>query len=292
MNTPIREPAVAGRFFPGDERGCRKEVRSLSPDDMALTPGAKRVCGGIVPHAGWLFSGRVAAEVLRAISLSAEPRTYVVFGAMHRTWGVRTLLYPRGAWSTPLGTIDVDEELASAVAGACLQVAEDEAAHRDEHSIEVQLPFIQEYSPGARFVPLLVPSTPEAVEVGRCIGEAVGRLGNVVFVGSSDLTHYGPRYGFTPQGTGEEALRWAKEVNDRRLIDLLREMDAEQTVERARKEMSACGAGALAATIAACRESGATQGRLLTHTTSAEVVRRIGGGLEDDAVGYAGVVFE
>ena len=117
------------------------------------------------------------------------------------------------------------------------------------------------------------------------------RLGrHVGYLGSTDLTHYGPRYQFTPHGVGPEGLRWAKDVNDRRMLDVMIELREEDAVREAAEHRNACGAGAVAATIAACKAGGANRALVLAHTTSNEVLRARYGDMED-AVGYAGVVF-
>ena len=143
--------------------------------------------------------------------------------------------------------------------------------------------------PDSKFLPILVPPVETAVEIGDAVAGTVAAYGsNAVFVGSTDLTHYGPGYGMTSHGQGPEGIAWAKEVNDRRMIDLMVNLEADGVVPEASEHGNACGAGAIAATIAAVKHLGATRGVLLAHTSSAEVMRSPGA---QDAVGYAGVVF-
>lgn len=291
-----RMPAVAGQFYPASPDDCRAQAaaclgaRPMDGEPVAL-PSEVHLVGGIVPHAGWICSGAVAGEVVSRLAARQETDTFVIFGAAHRRIGPQAAVYARGGWDTPLGTAAVDEELAAAIttAGAPLQANAD--AHEDEHSIEVQVPLIQGASPGTRILPIVVPPMPGSPEVGRAVARAAERLGRrVVFLGSTDLTHYGPWYHFTPHGAGEEGVRWAKEVNDRRMLDLMVRMEAERIVPEAAASRNACGAGAVAATVAAAREAGATAGYLLRHTNSNETLR----GRQrdtDNAVGYAGVVF-
>lgn len=256
-----------------------------------LAAGTEELIGGIVPHAGWMCSGAVAVEVLRELIRRPGIETFVVFGAAHRLGSDRAALYGQGAWSTPLGEIAIDEDLASAVLSAAADVRENEQPHLIEHSIEVQLPFIQHLAPTARFLPILVPHLAAGPAIGMAVAEQARLLQReVAFVGSTDLTHYGPRYGFTPQGLGPAGLQWAKEVNDREMIDLVCAMKADEVAARARRHQNACGGGAVAATIAACRRCGATRGVLLRHTTSREVLADRYGEMSD-AVGYAGIAF-
>jgi MEMO1 family protein len=294
-----RTPIVAGQFYPASEQECREDVQACLAEAEATNveapdaePGLPAVLvGGIVPHAGWICSGAVAAQVMQALCRQGGIQTFVVFGAAHRLAVTRAALWGPSPWESPLGEIEIDRELASAVGSACPDVEESLRAHELEHSIEVQLPFIQHLAPGAMLMPILVPPTAPGPRIGTMVAEQVRDLGRrVVFVGSTDLTHYGPRYSFTPKGAGESGLTWARQVNDRRMIDLICRLDADAVVPEAKRNQNACGAGAIAATIAACRRAGASRGVLLRHTTSEEVLRDRGGRM-GDAVGYAGIVF-
>ncbi len=309
----IREPAVAGMFYPDDASGCLKSVeqcmrRALDPiprSDFprAIAPSGRvgRIIGGVVPHAGWVCSGAVAARVIERIArqhaqASAtsgnQPLTVVIFGAVHVPHGPRPSIYPSGAWRTPLGLAAVDDELSDALITESRLLDPAPQAHRHEHSIEVEVPFIQHLLPDARIIPVMTPPAEGAVELGAAVGEICRAGGaNVIFLASTDLTHYGPSYGFTPQGVGSDGLRWAKEVNDRRMIDLMLALRSESAVAEAKSNQNACGAGAIAATIAACRTCGATRAELLEHTTSHEVLSAIRPERPRDAVGYAGLVF-
>jgi len=285
----IRNPAVAGQFYPADSDACRSEVTAcLEPPREFRAATSTRLVGGIVPHAGWICSGAVAGEVITAFR-DAEVETFVVFGAVHRVSRPEASVDARGAWRTPLGTMPIDEELAAAALDATGLVIEDAASHAVEHSIEVQLPFLQTVQPAARLLPVGVPPFEQAPAVGTAVADQVRRLGRrVVFIGSSDLTHYGPRYGFMPAGTGRHALHWAK-ANDRRIIELCLKLQAECVVPETRDHHNACGGGAIAATLAAARASGATEGVLVRHTSSAEILREQFGPTAD-AVGYAGIL--
>ena len=299
----LRNPAVAGHFYPDASEDCREEIESLlsisAPGQTAASlpspwPDNVEPVGGIVPHAGWICSGALAGQVLRSLVArpdAGRPETVVLFGAAHRPASAMAALFSRGAWETPLGSMEIDEDLASAILGASDEVEDDPDAHRLEHSIEVQLPILRYLAPEIRILPILVPHVAPAPVVGRVVAEQAAMIGRrVVLVGSTDLTHYGPRYGFLPKGSGPQGLSWAKDVNDRRILDLICRMDADQVGPEARQHQNACGSGAVAATIAACRRTGAVRGLVLRHTTSAEV---LGGrfGPMSDAVGYAGVVF-
>lgn len=282
----IREPSVAGMFYPADVATCRRELTAYLRQ-ASIPKEIGPVLGGLVPHAGWRYSGPTAAHLFAAVDQA--PETVVLFGAVHR-WGVSApSVYPDGAWRTPLGDCLVDSELAQAVQSIPgTSVVASRQAHAGEHSIEVQIPFVQYAFPEARILPVATPPTRQAIQAGHDMAQAIQALGRrTLVVASSDLTHYGPRYGMAPAGVGERALAWAK-TNDRRLLEQILAMDALRVLRVAAEEQSACGAGAIAAAIACTADLGATKNVLLHHTTSHEVMPM---GRPSDFVGYAAVAF-
>lgn len=286
---PVRQPAVAGQFYPGDRRSCVRMIEECLPAEPPPDL-PEHIVAGLVPHAGWVFSGAVAAKVFAAIHAGGTPDTFFLLSAMHR-WSVpRSAVYARGRWVTPLGEIEVDEELATGVLEAAADLLMDAPeAHAGEHSAEVQVPFIQYLFPQAKIVPILIPPDETAVHVGEVIGQTISAAGRpIAVVGTTDLTHYGRSYyGFAPAGTGERALEWVR-ANDRRVIDLVLDMRAEDIIPETAAHHNACGGGAVAATVAAARTLGTREGRLLEYTTSHEVLPR---GPATDFVGYAAIIF-
>lgn len=284
----VREPAVAGSFYPADERGCRESLdRCFEGATAAAVEG--RIVGGVLPHAGWICSGRIAARVFATIGARRSPKTVVLLGAVHRVKGWEGALFANGRWETPLGAIDIDERLADRVLSHTNAIVDDPYAHEPEHSIEVEVPFVQRMWPGAKLLPIMVPPSDRAAEIGDAVGRTLAAYDyDAVVLASSDLTHYGERYRFTPEGGDERGLDWAKTVNDRRVIDLMLAMDAKRIVPETNTRRNACGGGAIAATIAACAAVGADRAVLLDHATSRETM---GVMQERNAVGYAGIVF-
>jgi AmmeMemoRadiSam system protein B len=288
-----RKPVVAGQFYPGQHDSCLNAIYECLESASLSEQLPETIVAGIVPHAGWTFSGGLAALVFSAIKQRHEKvNAFIIFGAAHGYFGVSPAVSDRGVWTTPLGEIVIDEELADAVLNTG-QAVSDPSAHLCEHSIEVQVPFVQHLFPGAKIVPILVPPTEQAVELGTRVGEIVGKQAGkkIVCVGSTDLTHYGPRYGFAPMGTGKNALEWAKNVNDKKFIDLTLKLKPDELLEGAIKDSSACGPGAASATVAAAKKLGCKRGQLLGHTTSNEIMLRKMGTTSADAVGYAGIIF-
>lgn len=287
---PVRQPVVAGRFYPASRGRIRQELEQYLPDEPPDVDLPVPIVAGIVPHAGWAFSGPIALKVYAAIQSQFIPETVVLVSAMHSAATDSPSVFGHGAWLTPLGQIPVDEALAEAVLekgrDTFIQAPE---AHSGEHSGEVQVPMIQYMFPDAQLLPIMMPPSHQAVPAGRIIGEVSSAADKrVVVIGTTDLTHYGARYyGFAPAGTGPDALEWVRE-NDQRVIDLMENMRAEEVLQETRVNRNACGGGAIAATVAAARVMGAEKGVLLEHTTSHEIEPR---GPATDFVGYAALVF-
>ncbi len=288
-----RKPIVANQFYPGQHDSCIDEINRCLDErtiDVALP---EVIVAGIVPHAGWMFSGSLAAMVFSAILQQHEKvHTFVIFGAAHGYFGPAPAVYDKGFWETPLGEIAVDEELAEAVLSDGPAIA-DQRAHTNEHSIEVQIPFIQYLFAGAKILPIIVPPAGQSIELGTKIGELICEQDTkkIVCIGSTDLTHYGRRYGFAPMGMGADALKWASNVNDKRFIESALKMEPQRILASAAENCNACGAGAAAATVAAAKKLGSTQGLLLAHTNSSEQMFRKMGTTSTESVGYAAMVF-
>lgn len=272
-------------WYPGREAACRKRiVEFLTERPPARAVG--RLHGGIVPHAGWTFSGALACQVFATLAGSgATPETVILLGG-HLGPGSGSWIITRGTWPTVLGDLAIDEELATAIAaGAGLKPTLPDR-YQPDNTIELQLPFVRYFFPEARLVAAGVPASGRAVDVGRHAVSAARDLGrDVVAIGSTDLTHYGPNYGFSPQGSGPKAVRWVKETNDRRATDLMQALEAETLRVEALEQHFCCCPGATAAALSAARELGAEKGDLLDTLTSYDVHPG------SSFVGYAAVVF-
>lgn len=287
----IRLPVYAGSFYESSTGSCRHHVERLL--GSASLPGdlPAALCGGLVPHAGWMYSGAVAARTFKALAQGSPLETVVLFGADHRGVARRGEVFACGVWETPLGEVFIDEPLARAIlaSGAGLRV--NPQAHAQEHSLEVQVPFLQFLSPAVKIVPITVPPTEAAVEIGRAVGRTLAQQSPAArVVGSTDLTHHGGHFG-SPGGHGAAGEAWARK-NDRRMLDLVEAMKAGEVISEAQTHENACGAGAIAATIAACQALGAHRGILLHYTNSYQIVHaQYPQEPDDTSVGYASVVF-
>jgi MEMO1 family protein len=267
----LRLPAVSGRFYPSDSVELAAVVRAHT----FTAPGTQllRVQACLVPHAGYLYSGHVAGAVLSRIVL---PPKILILGVRHFPHGQQMAILSRGAWRTPLGDALIDEGLAQALTAACPLLREDSVAHSTEHSLEVQLPFLQTLAPGFVFVPLALGTVrfEELVTVGEAIGRVLAASREkMLLLASSDLNHY----------EDDATTR----VKDRKAIDKLLAMDARGLYDICRNEqISMCGLGPAVAMLTALRGLGATQAELVRYATSAEV-----SGDKSAVVGYAGMIF-
>ncbi len=281
----LRPADFAGSWYPGGEAECRKAIETFSREAVPCPAGNGPIVGGIVPHAGWFYSGSIACNVVRCLGDQGEYDTCLVFGGhLHAASANHTMA--EGAWETPLGPLEMDSEVANALINEYAFSIETVARYDEDNTIELQLPFIKYFLPGTKIVPMRLPPVPLSLHIGRRAAEICVEKGRRTLVlGSTDLTHYGYNYGFVPRGTGETALNWVKKENDRRIVDLMRGMDAKGVIEEASISHNACCSGAAAAAISAARELGALKGRTLVYKTSYDVRPN------DSFVGYTGILF-
>ncbi|NPA48092.1 MAG: MEMO1 family protein [Thermococci archaeon] len=287
----IRYPAAAGSFYPSDE--SLREMLGEFFRDIGEEGDSRRVTAGVAPHAGYVFSGYTASRTYRAMFEDGLPETFVILGPNHTGLGSPIAVYPEGKWITPLGEIEVDSEMARAVAKLSGIADLDELAHQYEHSVEVQLPFIQYLAELAgkevRIVPIALGIQDEEVseDLGRAIFEASRELNrDVVVVASTDFMHYGRMYGYVPFTAKAEELPHRIREWDFRLIRRILDFDVDGLFRELREmRHTMCGPGAVGAAMVYSRLAGAVEAELLHYTTSYEVSRNT-----DAIVGYASVV--
>ena len=264
----MRRPAVAGSFYPRQPEELKEELEAAFSGASGSDP--LPILGAVVPHAGYIYSGAVAAEVYARLP---QRETFVLIGPNHRGLGLPVAL-SRDSWVTPLGTVECDHELADALVGSIIEV--DESAHLHEHSLEVQIPFLQYRFSGFKILAIAMGLQDEetAMEVGEAVGEAAERLNrDCTVIASSDLTHYEPQ---------EEARR-----KDARVIEAILRMDIPSIYRTVYGlNLTACGYGPISATITASRILGATTGKLLRYSTSGDVI-----GDFSQVVGYGAIAF-
>jgi MEMO1 family protein len=264
----IRPPAVAGRFYPSDPQELTRQIQEYSSGATEKT----HALGCVVPHAGNVYSGRVAGAVYAAMEIPAQ---LILLGPRHFPQGQPMAILSEGSFETPLGQAQIDSVLAAELARACPLLREDEVAHGREHSLEVQLPFLQTLAANFRFVPVVMATDRYGAmeELGRAVAQVVkAQREPVLVIASSDMNHY-----------ESEAITRAK---DERAIARILALDPRGLYDAVRSEgITMCGYAATVAMLVAVRELGATGATLVRHATSGEVTGDL-----NEVVGYAGIV--
>jgi AmmeMemoRadiSam system protein B len=272
----VRRRYLPPGWYPGAEEKAREAIEDM---ERSIDPEPAHGIAGIVPHAGWEFSGNLAFEVFSRISRTMD--TIVIIGG-HLGPADGILCAFEDSYETPLGLLPADLELLAAIRAA-VPVTEDRSA---DNTVEIQLPFVRYLFPRAKVLGMRAAPSRDADRLGRALAESARGLGRKVGVaGSTDLTHYGSSYGFSPAGSGNKALRWVREVNDHRFIESLLAMEFDSALERALRERSACSAGGALAALSFARENGVREGKLLRYSTSFDVHPA------ESFVGYAGILY-
>ena len=281
----VRKASFAGSWYPASSSECEREIEGFLEEGKSIARPDRNLVGGIVPHAGWYYSGSIACNVIHVLKDEKATDALVVFG-MHLHPDSPCYMMAEGAWETPFGEIAVEETLAAQLAEEFPITLETPDRFTQDNTIELQLPFIKYFFKDAKIVALGVPPRNSSLEIGRAVVEHAKKLGlNVKVIGSTDLTHYGYNYGFTTKGTGKPALDWVRNDNDRRVIDVMMALDSENVIAEALANQNACCAGAAATAIATARHLGAEGAYKIAYATSYD--KSPG----DSFVGYVGIVF-
>ncbi len=278
-----RKRSLPRGWYPAEKKDCEREIQSFlegwSPPDFISGGGV----GGIVPHAGWYFSGKLAARVFQSLKSGKEVEVVVVYGG-HLGPKEPPLIVAEEIWETPFGEIEIHQDLVKDLMGKVDMRKESPSS--GDNTIEIQLAMIKYFFPKSKLLAIRPPHSPKAISLGEEVAGTAQKKGiSIIPIGSTDLTHYGPNYGFLNKGVGPASVEWVKRENDRGLIDLALRMDAEGLVEHARKNESACSPGAAASAIATCKALGAKKGMLLDYYTSYDILP------DESFVGYAGIIY-
>lgn len=278
-----RERNLPMGWYPVDRKTCQKEIESFlegwSPSGL---PSGKRL-GGIVPHAGWYFSGKLAARVFHSLKLHSHPQLIVLFGG-HLGGGEPPRIVTEETWETPFGEMEIHTDMVKELMKR-IEIKVEPPTSGD-NTMEIQLPMIKYFFPDAKLLAVRSPSSLRA----KVLGEEVAKISkeeglSLLAIGSTDLTHYGPNYGFMTKGVGKGAVEWVRKENDKGFIEAALDMDVERLLKHAEKNESACSAGAAAAAIATSKALGANEGVLLDYYTSYDIMP------DESFVGYAGIVY-
>ena len=279
-----RKMAFAGSWYPANPDRCEARIR-----DWLLRPlpgGAVSSWLGVVPHAGWTFSGALAARVFQALPADPDVELAIVMGG-HLGASDPVVAMTEGSWETPLGALPIFGGLRSSLGTLPNVIFEDAHRHFEDNSTELQLPFVKFRWPDAQLLPLRVPPGSQALAVGRLLAEFIAASGiRTVVIASTDLTHYGPAYGFEPEGSGGKALHWVRGENDRTFIEAMASGDSEEILRVAAQRRNACSPGAVAALNEIGRGEKAIF-HLLDYATSQDVRPHDA----ENFVGYASGIF-
>jgi len=271
-----RKPAVSGTFYAGTPRKLEDEIEwcykhELGPGAVPQvnSEGPRKIIALIVPHAGYIYSGPVASHAYKELADDGIFHTAVILGPNHTGYGAAVSLWTGNSWETPLGKVRIDKELAQNLAGGIIEA--DETAHIYEHSIEVQLPWLQHLYKDIKIVPITMLA--QDIETARAVGKAISQVGNnIIIIASSDFTHYEPH-----------SLAVDKDMS---MIEAIVNLDEEQLYkQRGMLNSTMCGYGPVASVIVAAKEMKAKRAILLKYATSGDT-----SGDFSRVVGYGSIV--
>ena len=273
-----RKPAVSGMFYAGTARELEEQIEwcykhELGPGVMPQvnSEGLRKIVAIVVPHAGYYYSGPVAAHAYKELADDGIFDTAVILGPNHTGYGYPVSVWAGAAWNTPLGEVEINETLAQSLLGGVIKA--DETAHIHEHSIEVQLPWLQHLYKKVKIVPITMLT--QDIETARTVGKVISQAdGNLILIASSDFTHY------EPHSVAVE--------KDGSVIEAIVALDEEELYERCeRLNCTMCGYGPVASAIVAAKEMKAKRASLLKYATSGDT-----SGDFSRVVGYASIVIK
>lgn len=265
-----RKPAVAGRFYPGQPDELRRAIQNYTE----TTCQKAHALGVVVPHAGYMYSGAIAGKTFTHVVI---PRRVIILGPNHHGLGHPAAVYAQGAWETPLGIISIDATLAEAVLAGCPGMAPDKSAHKFEHSLEVQVPFLQVLAPECSIVPICLGrlSLTDLLRFGEDLGRVLAAYPEkVLIVASSDMSHYEP--GAVAREKDLRALRCVSDLDPQGLYRTVHDGG-----------ISMCGVSPVVVMLTAALKLGAKKATMVHYGNSGDVT-----GDQSEVVGYAGMTIE
>jgi AmmeMemoRadiSam system protein B len=278
-----RNRALPRGWYPVDKKECQREIESYlegwSPPQLPSSRGL----GGVVPHAGWYFSGKLATRVFYTLKLKSKAEVVVLYGGHLSTEDLPHIVTEESC-ETPFGDIEVHSTF---VKNLMKKIdMKKESPISGDNTIEIQLAIIKYFFPEAKLVAIRSPLSLKAEILGNVVAEvAKGEKISILAIGSTDLTHYGPNYGFVKKGIGPASVEWVKKENDKGFIDQALKMDAAGLLKHALANDSACSAGAVVSAVSTCEALGVEKGILLDYYTSYDIMP------DDSFVGYAGIIY-
>lgn len=266
----IRKPVVAGQFYQSSSKGLKKQIESFI-DNRAIKIDA---LGCMVPHAGYVYSGSVAGATISSINIKDK---IILLGPNHTGYGGAFSIMSEGTWQTPMGEVKIDTEVAKKILSNSRFLKDDSLAHLYEHSLEVELPFLQYFKADLKIIPIAFLSDNMNIleEIGKEIAGTIKELklnDSVTIVASSDMTHYEPHD--VAQKKDKLAIESILELNEEKLMHAIEEFN-----------ISMCGYAPVIVMLSLTKELGAKNSKLIKYQTSGEVTQDF-----DSVVGYAGII--
>ena len=281
VESELRKPAVAGSFYAGDSKSLDMQIEKcflhkIGPGKIPskMIKGERKIVGLISPHAGYMYSGPIAAHGFYKISLDGKPDTIIILGPNHRGFGADVSIMINGKWETPLGELEIDKDIAENILNNSKIIKVDNKAHQFEHSIEVQLPFIQYiFNKDVKIIPICMTRQDinTDIEIARSICASVVNK-NILIIASSDFTHYEPQE--YAQNIDKQAIDAILEFDPKKLYDIIY-----------RQNLTMCGPGPITTMLITCKYLGAKKVELLKYATSGDIT-----GMYNQVVGYASLV--
>jgi len=275
----IRKPVVDGQFYPGNKDGLQQQITDCFMDKRGcgilpkIDNGEKDIIGMVVPHAGYIYSGAIASFTYHYLAVHGFADSFIILGPNHTGAGSGVSIMTNGSWETPLGDVPINFELAQKIHTGIIDC--DEMAHRNEHSIEVQLPFLQYVAKEKKFdfvpVCMMMQDVKTATDVGMILAEAINKSEKkIVIIASSDFSHAGFNYmSMPPEGMSVDMYA---NNQDKYAIEKILALDPKGLVETVHdKNITMCGYGPVASMLVAAKKLGATTAKLLKYGTSYEV---------------------
>ncbi len=272
----VRKPAVSGMFYAGTAKELERQIEwcykhELGPGAIPQvnSKGIREIVAIVVPHAGYYYSGPIAAHAYSKLAEDGIFDTAVILGPNHTGYGYPVSLWAGVSWNTPLGEVEINKELTQSLLGDVLKV--DETAHIHEHSVEVQLPWLQHLYKKVKIIPISMLA--QDIETARAVGKAISQAGdNLIIIASSDFTHY------EPHSVAVE--------KDASVIEAIVTLDEEELYKRCKNlNCTMCGYGPVASAIVAAKEMKAQKAGLLKYATSGDT-----SGDFSQVVGYSSIV--
>ncbi|MBF0119500.1 MAG: AmmeMemoRadiSam system protein B [Desulfobacterales bacterium] len=281
----LKKAKFAGSWYPKSDRECKKDIENYLSLFNYQNINTKELIGGIVPHAGWYFSGQIACRVISLLKSNTPTDIIIIFG-MHLGQNSSVYLMKEGAFETPFGDLFVDSDIANQIGNMLSFKTNPIDNYVQDNTIELQLPFIKYFFGEAKIIAMGVPANSKAFQIGKKVAELIKSKGlNAKVIGSTDLTHYGINYDFMPQGTGKASVDWVRSQNDKKVIDQILALNSENIMDVAIENQNACCPGAVSAAVSYAKEMGAVSASLVEYATSYDKQPN------NSFVGYVGIVF-